>query len=393
MDASAMPIRKIDNPGIKAEGGLLHELRREIAGLLSRSQLSFPGAQPVSFARRHLQDLMTQDYYVCEKTDGIRYLLYLTEDEHSVETVYLIDRKNDFWFIHQRNLHFPKPHEEGEHHVKTIIDGELVMDRQPGGAERPQFLVFDCLMIDGMSLMERSLDKRLAYFKQNVYDPYRALFKKYPDELRFQAFQLVMKEQQLSYGMVKMFREVLPNLTHGNDGLIFTCRETPYKCGTDEHILKWKPVEENTVDFKLQLYFPTVEPDEQDRAEGWNEPYVDYEGVPRAKLLIFAQGEVPSGQDPYQEFADLYLTEDEWEILKSLGDPLVGRIIECYKDEQSRWRMYRFRDDKHNANHISIVDKVIESIQDPVSQQMLEEAGPMIRDKWKARQADASRNR
>lgn len=62
MDASAEPIRRIDNPGIKAEGGLLHELRREVAGLLSRSQLGFPGAQPVSFARRHLQDLMSQEY-------------------------------------------------------------------------------------------------------------------------------------------------------------------------------------------------------------------------------------------------------------------------------------------------------------------------------------------
>lgn len=62
MDASAEPIRRIDNPGIKAEGGLLHELRREVANLLQRSQLGFPGAQPVSFARRHLQDLMTQEY-------------------------------------------------------------------------------------------------------------------------------------------------------------------------------------------------------------------------------------------------------------------------------------------------------------------------------------------
>lgn len=261
------------------------------------------------------------------------------------------------------------------------------MSRQANGTEKPQFLVFDCLTLDGMSLIERPLDKRLAYFNQKIYAPYRQIFKKYPDEAKFQAFQLIQKDMQLAYGMVKMFREVLPNLTHGNDGLIFTCRETPYKCGTDEHILKWKPADENTVDFKLQLSFPTVEPDEQDRAEGVAEPYVDYEGVPGAKLLIFAQGQVERGADPYVEYGDLYLTEDEWATLKSLGDPLTGRIVECYVDERGRWRMYRFRDDKHHANHITVVDKVIESIHNPVTQQMLEEAGPAIRDKWKAREA------
>ncbi|KAK2605540.1 hypothetical protein N8I77_008370 [Diaporthe amygdali] len=387
MDASASPIRKIDEPGVRAEGQLLQQLRQEVAGLLGRSQIGFPGAQPVSFSRRHLQELMTKDYFVCEKTDGIRYLLYLTTDEVGDEIAYLIDRKNDFWFMQYRNLHFPTPENEGGQHDKSIIDGELIMSRQPNGSEKPQFLVFDCLTLDGMSLVERPLDKRLAYFNQKIYAPYRQVFKKYPDEARFQAFQMVMKEMQLAYGMVKMFREVLPNLAHGNDGLIFTCRETPYKCGTDEHILKWKPADENTVDFKLQLNFPTVEPDEQDRAEGINEPYIDYENVPPAKLLIFAQGQVERGTDPYVEYGDLFLTEEEWTTLKGLGDPLVGRIIECYVDEQGRWRMYRFRDDKLHANHITVVDKVIESIHNPVTQQMLEDAGPAIRDKWKAREA------
>ncbi|KAF3770576.1 mRNA capping enzyme, alpha subunit [Cryphonectria parasitica EP155] len=385
MAQNAKPIDRIDNPGIKAEGQLLMDLRREVSQLLQRAQPGFPGAQPVSFARRHLQDLLQKDYYVCEKTDGIRYLLYLTQDEHGSEAVYLIDRKNDFWFMQNRNLHFPTKESEGAYHTDTVIDGELVMDRQPDGTEKPSFLVFDCLVLDSKLLMERQLDKRLAYFQHNIYVPYKNLFKKYPHESKFQAFQLVMKDMQLAYGLGKIFHEVLPNLTHGNDGLIFTCRETPYKCGTDEHILKWKPADENTVDFKLHLEFPMVEPDEQDIAEGYREPYVDYESVPLAKLLIFAQGEVPANANPYREYGNLYITEDEWETLKSLGDPLIGRIVECYVDDGGRWRMSRFRDDKLHANHISVVEKVIESIQNPVTQQMLEDYGAAIRDKWKAR--------
>lgn len=62
MDENAGPIQRIDAPGLAAEGQLLHELRAEVAGLLKRRDTKFPGAQPVSFARRHLQDLMEKEY-------------------------------------------------------------------------------------------------------------------------------------------------------------------------------------------------------------------------------------------------------------------------------------------------------------------------------------------
>lgn len=39
---------------------------------------------------------------------------------------------------------------------------------------------------------------------------------------------------EFSYALEKMFNVVLPNLKHGNDGLIFTCRNSPYKFGTDD---------------------------------------------------------------------------------------------------------------------------------------------------------------
>jgi len=41
---------------------------------------------------------------------------------------------------------------------------------------------------------------------------------------------------QLAYGIDMMFREILPNLAHGNDGLIFTSLEGEYVCGTDDHM-------------------------------------------------------------------------------------------------------------------------------------------------------------
>lgn len=55
------PISSIDEPGVKAEGQLLYEMRKEVAELLGRSQTSFPGAQPVSFSRQHLEELTKQE--------------------------------------------------------------------------------------------------------------------------------------------------------------------------------------------------------------------------------------------------------------------------------------------------------------------------------------------
>lgn len=56
------PISDIAAPGIKASGTLLMNLRNEVARLLDRKQTTFPGAQPVSFARRHLEELGRQEY-------------------------------------------------------------------------------------------------------------------------------------------------------------------------------------------------------------------------------------------------------------------------------------------------------------------------------------------
>ncbi len=64
MDQEAQPLRDIAAPGVKAQGDLLRELRAEVANLLGRSSYSFPGAQPVSFVRRHLVEELRREEYV-----------------------------------------------------------------------------------------------------------------------------------------------------------------------------------------------------------------------------------------------------------------------------------------------------------------------------------------
>ncbi|KAL8707863.1 MAG: hypothetical protein Q9220_007147 [cf. Caloplaca sp. 1 TL-2023] len=366
-------------PGIQATGEMLKAFRREVADLLGRNNTNFAGAQPVSFAAHHKFELRKEDYYVCEKSDGIRCLMYHTKDEEKREVIYLIDRKNDYYWV--QDLHFPLPSVEEHFHINTIVDGELVNDRQPNGTLQLKYLVFDCLCLDGNSLMHRTLDKRLAYFRESVYFPYRALYNKYPEEIQYLPFIVEFKGMELGYGIEMMFKEILPNLPHGNDGLIFTCRNTPYQFGTDPHILKWKPPEENSIDFLLQLEFPTVKPDAEHIRIGLTDPFLDYSAKPHFNLQVVKDNHA------YLMWGTMYIEDSEWERLKSMGEPLHDRIVECFMDERNRWRFLRFRDDKLEANHISTVESVMESIRDRVTQDDLIGAAKKIRDEWKKRQA------
>ena len=187
---------------------------------------------------------------------------------------------------------------------------------------------------------------------------------------------------QLGYAIDMMFNQVLPNLAHGNDGLIFTCRTSEYKYGTDPHILKWKPENENSIDFRLKLDFKMVIPDQQDRAEGITEAYADYDSQPICNLYIF---EGDGREDTWA--GELILVEGEWSMMKAQGHPLEDRIVECFKDDKKQWRYMRFRDDKENANHSSTVASVIESIEDRVTKKDLADAAHTIRTEWKRREA------
>jgi len=382
----------LDDIGAKIPLGDMQFHRSTIADLLGRQQLSFPGAQPVCFARKHFAELQRTDYFLCEKTDGIRCLLYLTSfvgQGEEVEAQFLIDRKNEYYYIQRDSLHLPRDEVyPGSFHTGTLLDGELLLQECGNGQTKLVYLIFDALCMLGESITDRPFHVRLGKINALVMKPYKTFARKYPSDVEAQPFGLQLKRMETSYGSQMMFRDVLPNLAHGNDGLIFTCKTTPYVAGTDPHILKWKPPHENTIDFKLQIVAFPMDEDEDG-------PYEDWDAKPEIELLV-NHGDREGG---YQRFANLALTDAEWEAIKGMGEQIDHRIIECFRDPVTgSWRPKiekdgtpRYRDDKKDANHISTVKSVIESIEDAVTEEDLVANSKKIRDCWKEREAEERR--
>ncbi|SAM03066.1 hypothetical protein [Absidia glauca] len=362
-------------------------LKDRIASLLGLRNYRFPGAQPVSFGSAELKELELEDYFVAEKSDGVRCLAFLTRARSTGEPeIYLFDRKSNFHVV--TNMYFPIPQDKDYRkcHDDTIIDGEFVLDRCDDGSYELKFLLFDCLMVAKRPLISRDLQKRLGvsmtamridikdiksaliifdffiqYLKKEIIAPHHKMLMNRPDRKRNQPFTVEFKEQQFTYKLDVVFNQIMPNLRHGSDGLIFTSVGAPYNLGTSRKMIKWKPANENSVDFKVRLQYQhsTTIPGA-----------IDATKKPRIDLLVW------QGGTEYSYFTELGITDQEWfSTFGKNARKFDNRIIECNYDPDlqekyqlaSPWRFMRFRDDKPDGNHQSVVTNVMKSIADGVT--------------------------
>ncbi|CAG8626386.1 12934_t:CDS:2, partial [Acaulospora morrowiae] len=251
---------------------------------------------------------------------------------------------------------FPDPDDKSKFQKDTLFDGEIVNDIEEDKSITTRLYVFDCLLDRTKNLMSRPLQKRLGYFESHVLKPHIEWKRRVnPKDL---PFDLVCKPMVKAYHFDETYKK-LSTLKHNSDGLIFTAISAPYKIGTCEAMLKWKPPSENSIDFKLILFYQNGKPEYPDKRPDRFELHEN------------------RGKKGYHYYDELYV-EDEWEEWREkeiiVDDKtsekrlnLNGRIVEVFRDESRKWRFLRFRDDKTDGNYFTVVRNIIQSIEDGVS--------------------------
>ncbi|GJJ12571.1 hypothetical protein Clacol_006814 [Clathrus columnatus] len=314
-----------DIPGALLSNEHTDFLRKRVAHLCGLERYRFPGSQPISFSKKEMSRLEQEDYWI-DRNDQYRSV-------------------SGFYFPHHTDIR----RAIGD----TILDGELVNDLDPQTHTR---------------------------MKEWFFKPYEKVLREIP-ALRERPFDIQIKPMELSYHVDKVIREDVPKLQHETDGLIYTCAESAYVVGTDERILKWKPPSENSIDFRLELRFPPL-PSEPSQP--------NLHAKPQFILKAWTGGRdrgKGKQRETYEYFDIMNVDDDEWEKMKTSGEQIDDRVIEVRWDiERLGWRMMRFRDDKPEGNHCSVVDKIVQSIIDGVEQAELIENADNIKRCWKERE-------
>lgn len=126
--------------------------RTRLVHLYGARGSAFPGANPVSMSRESLPTFHDGEYLVSLKSDGVRYVLYLTTREDGSGIALMVDRA---WNMYEIEVVAP----ESYFLNGTVLEGELVWETP--GEQVMIYLVFDCILCKGRSLLQAPFEERL----------------------------------------------------------------------------------------------------------------------------------------------------------------------------------------------------------------------------------------
>lgn len=191
---------------------------------------SFPGSNPVSISRNDLSTLSGSRYYICEKTEGHRALLWLQDTATAV--------------FFDRNMTPTPPKAYGisltydAKYAETLLDGEIAWNWQRG---LYVFLVFDVLQFCKKPLVNETFPCRINTltidfpFTECSQVQYKHFFELKPSNKSL--YEHHLSAAQRSYCV---------------DGAIMTPEKLPIKAGRNWKLFKWKPRLQNTVDLRVE---------------------------------------------------------------------------------------------------------------------------------------------
>lgn len=243
-------------------------------------------------------------------------------------------------------MRFPMKNMNEGFHNYTLLDGEMIIDKLPDSGLKRRYLIYDLVALNSRSVVKLPFSERWKLLEEEVIRPRtneRRLFEcegKCNPLYRYdmEPFAVRQKGFWLLSTVTKLLKGFIPNLSHEADGLIFQGWDDPYVPRTHEGLLKWKYPEMNSVDFLFEVG-----------------------GDDRQLLFLYERGKKK-------------LMDGAQVIFKGEEDisTLSGKIIECSWDaDAGSWVCMRIRTDKSTPNDINTYRKVMRSISDNITEEVL----------------------
>lgn len=213
---------------------------------------AFVGPQPITLERKHLSDdadSVWSGYTVTDKADGDRALLYVDENG----SLYLVNNRMGVRRVMTSCAIDALP-------ARTVLDGEYITRWREDQTDLAAFAVFDVYLYGGIDVMAtQTLRERLAYVSDGspLEEPH--------DILRVAETLWVFRKAFRSTderGSVAACLDAARAAPYHTDGLVFTPSHLavgelyagggPARDGTWIRVFKWKPPEDNTIDFLVR---------------------------------------------------------------------------------------------------------------------------------------------
>ena len=376
----------------------------------------------MNLSRRHLALLEREDYGVCEKSDGERYMLLLVHAAAAGGAppgAYLVSRSFNVSLLRGGEAYAAVMAARGA----TLLDGELLRrdsDMGSGTGALAVYMVFDCISADGVDVAAQPLKVRMHELNLKVREPFRVLDDARRAEgapglpLYILAKNIVAKgsvgsvlekitaagggggrgsegglaplesEASAHSGAHRMYRD--GKRVNPTDGLIFTPAAASYRDlfqlrGGEEPalpLIKWKFLDECTVDFTLRA----AELERVVQASG---------GASAASAAASASASASAGGSGEARAAEQFwvplalrcmgkemdvcrarLTAAQARgylaVLQRLPGDMDGLVVECaFEKEASAWSIRRVRDNKNLSNALrtgwSTLESLVEDVQ------------------------------
>lgn len=195
---------------------------------LSEVSLSMPCSNPCSMMRNDIWLLKTRQYWVAEKTDGIRMFLILGvyDDLDGSEKKYSVFINRAF------QLFLVDVQAPDECYAGSLFDGELVTTN----TSDMTYTVFDTIAASGFNITHHPQSQRIQ-----------------ATQLAFAAIQFndpIIRVVVKQWYPISNARLVYERALHC-DGLIFVPEHGPLLNGTQNDTFKWKVAAKHTIDFLL----------------------------------------------------------------------------------------------------------------------------------------------